>query len=127
VGQRACDLPLVEVGGAQLDVAGMDLQPLVVGGCDPVAEHVDRLGLAAEVGGELLGDEHVGAVGDLKHAVDRVVVGDRDEVHAAPLGQRVDLLGRGGALGQPQRALDAELGDLRGGGVAVHVDPGGRC
>jgi hypothetical protein len=29
------------------------------------------------------------------------VVGDRHEVHAAALGQRVDLLGRRGALGSP--------------------------
>ncbi len=68
-----------------------------------------RLGLAAEAGRELLGDEYVGTVGDLEDAVDRVVVGDRHEVHAAPLGERVDLLGRGRALGQTQGSLDPEL------------------
>ncbi len=109
VRQGTCDLPLVEVGGAQLDVAAMGLQPLVVGGGDPVAEDVDRLGLAAKMSGELLGDEHVWAVRDLKDSRDRVVVGDRDEVHAAALGQRVDLFGRGRALGQAEGALDAEL------------------
>ena len=65
VGERARDLALVQVGGAQLDVAAVGLQPFVILGGDPVAEHVNRLGLAAEVRGELLGDEHVGAVGDL--------------------------------------------------------------
>ena len=74
-------------------------------------------------GGQLLGDEHVGPVGDLQHAVDRVVVGDRHEVHPAPLGELVDLLRRRRALRQAERALDAELRDLRRGRVAVQVRP----
>ena len=65
VGERAHDLALVHVGGAHLHVAAVGLQPLVVLGGDPVAEHVHRLRLAAEVRGQLLGDEHVGAIGDL--------------------------------------------------------------
>ncbi len=101
VGQRAGDLALVHVGGAELDVAAVGLQPLVVLGRDPVAEHVHRLRLAAEVRGQLLGDEHVGAVGDLQHAGDRVVVGDRHEVHPAALGQLVDLLGGVAHSGRP--------------------------
>ena len=59
-----------------------------------------RLGLALEVGRQLLGDEDVGKVGELQRAVDRVVIGDRHEVHPAPLGELIDLLGRGGALGR---------------------------
>ena len=126
VRERAGDLLLAQVLGDLLDVAGVRLQPLVVAGRDPEAEDVHRLRLAGEARGQLLGDEHVGAVGDLQRAVDRVVVGDGHEVHPAALGQRVDLLGRRGALRQAQRALDAELGDRRGGGVAVQVGPGGR-
>ena len=64
VGQRACDLQVVQVHRAQLHVAAVGLQPFVVLGRDSVAEDVHRLGLAAEVGGQLLGDEHVGALGD---------------------------------------------------------------
>ena len=90
-------------------------------GVMPVAEHVHGLRLAPEAGGQLLGDEHVGPVGDLQHAGDRVVIGDRHEVHPAALGQLVDLLGRRRALGQPERALDAELRELRRGRVAVQV------
>ena len=126
--QGAGDLVLVKVCGAGLDVAGVCLQPLVVPGSDPVAEDVNRLGLAGEAGGQLLGDEAVGTIGQLEAAVDRVVVGDRDEVHPPPLGQLVDLLGRRRALGQAERALDAEPRELRGGGVAVHVYSGShRC
>ena len=110
MGERAGDVALVHVGGAELDVAGVALQPLVVVGGDVVAEHVHlHGGFAAEARGELLGDEHVGTVGDLQGAVDGVVVGDGHEVHAAALGQGVDLLGRGGALGQSGGALYAEL------------------
>ncbi len=124
MGERAGDLVLVQVGGAGLDVAGMGLEPVVVGGGDPVAEHVHGLGLAGEPGRELLGDEDVGAVGDLQAARDRVVVGDRHEVHAAPLREVVDLLRRGRALGQPDAALHAQLRDLRGGRMTMHVGPG---
>ena len=123
VGQGADDLALVHVEGARFDIAAVALQPLVVFGRDPVAEHVHRLGLAAEVGRELLRDEDVGALGDPQDPLDGVVVGDRHEVHAAALGEFVDLLGRGRALGQTHRALHAQARDLRGGGVTVQVGP----
>ncbi len=112
VGQRAGDVALVHVGGAQLHVAAVGLQPLVVLGGDAVAEDMHGLRLAAEARGELLRDEDVGSVGDLQDAGDRVVVGDRHEVHSAALGQLVDLLGWSGALGQPDRALHTEAGLL---------------
>jgi len=103
------------------------LQALVVVGGDPPAEDVDGLRLAAKPGRELLGDEGVVvAAGELQRAVDRVVVGDRHEVHPAALGELVHVLGRGRALRQAQRTLDTELGDHRCGGVAVQVDPAGR-
>ncbi len=123
VRERARDLALVQIGAAQLDVVAVGLQPVVVIGGDPVAEHVHGLRLAAEVGRQLLRDEHVRARGDLAHAGDRVVVGDRHEVHAAPLGELVDLLRRRRALRQPDCPLDAELGLLRRCRVAVHVHP----
>jgi hypothetical protein len=121
--QRAGDGVAVEILGAGLDVARVAPQPVVVVGGDAPAQDVHRLRLAAEAGGELLGHEHVRAVGDLEHAGDRVVVGDRDEVHAAPLGEVVDLLRGRGALGEPEGALDAEAGLLRRGRVAVEIDP----
>ena len=127
VRERARDPVGVQVLRHRLDVAGQLLQPRVVVGRDAEAEHVHGLRLAREARGQLLGDEHVRPVGDLQDAVDRVVIGDRHEVHPAPLGERVDLLGRRGALGQAERALDAELGDLRCGGVAVEVGPRGHA
>ena len=88
VRERACDAALGELVGDGLDVAGERLQALVVVGRDPPAEDVDGLRLGAEPGGQLLGDEGVVvARGELQRAVDRVVIGDRHEVHAAPLGE----------------------------------------
>ena len=127
VRERAGDLAFVQVRRDDLDVVAVRLQPLVVVGRDAEAQHVHLLRLAAERDGELLGHEHAGAVGDRQRAVDRVVVGDRDEVHAAPLGERVDLFRRRGALGQPERGLDPEPGDRGRGRVAVQVDPAGRA
>jgi hypothetical protein len=123
VGPGARDAVLVEVAGHVLDIGAVGLQPLVVAGRYAVAEDVHGLRLTAERGRELLGHEDVLAVGDGERAVDRVVVGDRHEVHAAALGQGVDLFGRRRALRQAQRALHAEPAELRGGRVAVQVDP----
>ena len=39
---------VVQVGGAGLDIVVVGLKPLVIVGRDPVAEDVDRLGLALE-------------------------------------------------------------------------------
>src|SRR6188768_2705853 len=128
VRKRAGDLVLGKVCGAGLDVAGMRLQPLVVSGSDPVTEDVNRLWLAGKARGQLLGDEAVGTISELETAVDRVVVGDRDEVHPPSLGELVDLLRRRRALGQPQRTLNSEPRELRGGGVAMHIYTGShRC
>jgi len=119
VRERAGDLALIHVRRAQLDVVVVRLKPVVIVGRNPEAEHVHRLWLAAEVRCQLLGNEHVGAVSELQHAGDRVMVGDRHEVHAAALGQLIDLLRRCRTLGQTGRALHAELRLLRGRRVAM--------
>jgi hypothetical protein len=78
---------------------------------DAVAKDVYGLRLALEVRGQFLGDERVGQMIERQRAIDRVVVGDRHEVHASRLRQLVDLERGGGAFGDAQRALDPELGD----------------
>ncbi len=123
--QRGRDLVLVQVLRDHLDVVGVRLQPRVIVRRDPVTEDVHGLRFATEARGQFLRHEDVRPVGDLENAVDRVVVGDRDEVHPAALGQRVDLLGRRRTLRQAERALDAELRDLGCRGVAVEVRAAG--
>jgi hypothetical protein len=93
----------------------------MVGAVDPVAEDMNGLGLAAEGDGELLGDERVGQMIDRQRSVDRVVVGDRHEVHPLALGQLIDLPRLGRALRKMERTLDAELRQLRCRRVHMHV------
>ena len=104
MGERAGDLVLVQVGGDELHVVAVRLEPLVVAGRDAEAEDVDLLRLAAERDGQLLGDEHVGAVGDREDPVDRVVVRDRHEVHPARLASAWTSSGGVAHSGRP-RAL----------------------
>ena len=111
----------VQVLRARLDVVVVSLQPFVILGRDPVAEDVHGLRFTLEPDRQLLGDECVRKVLERQGSGDRVVVGDRDEVHPAPLGEFVDLFGRGGAFGQVQAALDAELGKLGGRRVDVQI------
>ena len=124
MGQRAGDPVGVQVLRTVLDIAAVQLEPLVVGARDVEAEDVDCLRLAAEASGQLLGNEYVGATGDLDHSVNRVVIGDRYEVHAAPLRELVDLLGRCCALRQAERALYAQARYRGCAGVTVQVDAG---
>ena len=82
----------MQIFGAGLDAVAVGLKPFVVLRGDPVTEDVDGLRLALEADRQLLGDEHVGQMRDRQRPVDRVVVGDRHEVHAPALGELVDLL-----------------------------------
>jgi hypothetical protein len=111
VSERGGDLVLAQERRACLHIVAVGLEPLVVLRGDAVAEHVHGLRLALETGGQLLGDERAGQVRDRQRAVDRVVVGDRHEIHASRPGQLIDLERVGGAFGDAQRALDPELGD----------------
>ena len=135
--ERRGDLVGVQIRRARLDVVVVGLQPLVVVGRDPVTEDVNGLGLALEPHGQLLGDERVGQVLQCLGALDRVVVGDRHEVHPAALGELVDLARVGGAFGDVKRSLDSQLRQLGCRRVHVHVyaarfghgsqPDGGRC
>jgi hypothetical protein len=109
VRQRARDLVIPEVAGARLDIAVVRLEPLVVVRRDPVAQHVHGLWLAPEPDRQLLGDERVSELVELERTRDRVVIGDRHEVHPPPLGELVDLLGWRRALREPERPLDTKL------------------
>ncbi len=127
VGERAGDAAFAKLFGDGLDVAGERLQALVILHRDPPDEDVHGLGLTAKPGGQLLRDERVViACGELEGSVDRVVIGDRHEVHPAALGELVDLLRRRRALRQAECALHAQLGDGGGRRMAVQVDPAGR-
>ena len=100
VSKRRGDLLLAQIARTRLDVASVGLQPLVIVRGDPVAEDVHRLRLALEPDGQLLGDEHIRQVRDRSGTLDRVVIGDRDEVHSPPLGEFVDLHRLSGTLGE---------------------------
>ena len=92
VRERTRDLVLMQILRARRHVTAAGLQPVVVGGGDPEAQHVDRLWLTSEPGGQLLRDERVGPVHELERPVNRVVIGDGHEVHPPLLGEFVHLV-----------------------------------
>src|SRR5256885_15898831 len=50
---------------------------------DAPNQNVDLAGVLREISRDLLADESLRQVGDLQTAVDRVVIGDRDKIHAS--------------------------------------------
>ena len=68
-----------------------------------------------------------GRCASVERARDRVVVGDRHEVHPAALGELVDLLRLGCALRQVQGTLDSQLRQLGCRRMHVHVGPARFC
>ena len=117
------DLTIVEVLRARLDaVSCAPACPLVILGRDPVTEHVHSS--VARPSNQTVGSSDTNTPGrwrDLQSAGDRVVVGDRHEIHSTPLGELIDLRGLGGALGQVKRTLDPQLRQLGCRRVHVHV------
>ena len=89
---------------------------------DAPDEHVDLAAVLGKPGGDLFGDEGAGEIGDLEAAVDVVVIGDGDEVHAALAEQGVELARIGVAVGDIEPAKQPLRGAVAVAGVDVEVD-----
>jgi hypothetical protein len=87
-------------------------------------EEVDLAMILGEPGGDLLGDEDAGEIGDLEAAVDAVVIGDGDEVHAALAKEGVELAWIGVTIGNVEPAQKPLGGAVAEAGVDVEVDLG---
>ena len=125
VRQRARDLALVE----QIDeVEDVLARPIQVGPgrvVDSPGQHVHRDAVLGEQGRDLDPDDHVGVMGDLHCAGDRVVVGQGDQIHPASLagGVRVGRVDEG--LGHQGARQEPAAGIGRGTGVQMQIDAGG--
>ena len=82
-----------------IDVRAGGLDPVVLIDREVPGEHVDHRAVLGKAGRDLLGQEEVRVMQEGQPARDRVVIGQRDEVHAAGLAQPVLLLRLGVALG----------------------------
>ena len=94
---------------------------VVVGAGDAVDEDVHLAVVLGEPAGQLLADDDIGVPCDLQSAVDRVVVGQRDEVHAAPLCLGAHFRGAAVALGAADRVEQRFAGLVARVAVAVQV------
>jgi hypothetical protein len=90
-------------------------------------EHVHGHPVLGELGGHLHADQHVGVVSDLERPRDGVVVRQRHQVHAAPLGRRVGGLGLGERLGHHRLGEEPAPRVGRRPRVQVEVDPALVC
>jgi hypothetical protein len=106
---RRGDALLGEVCEERLRVGAQSCDPLVLSLADPEDAHVQRPP-SGQHAGHFLADEHAGKRRDLERAGDGVVVGKRDQVHAAAArfgvhgaGLRIGLLGDGAqpSVGRP--------------------------
>ena len=120
--RRREDLLFAQVGVQVVDVLAPLLDLGVLALVDAEDVDVDPLARVGEPGLDLLRDEEVFEVRLLvqkvQATVDRVVIGQRDEVHPALLGETVDVLG---SVVRVARVRDAEVLERRIDGVAVEV------
>ena len=121
--QREEDVGLAQPRGDVEDVPPQRLHVAVqrLGHAVDAEVHLDAgVGQPAR---HLLADDDVGSAGtrdeQLERAVDRVVIGDGDEIHAARLGDAVDVLGRRVAVAAAEKRQRAA--DLRVAGVDVEI------
>jgi hypothetical protein len=111
-------LKVVDVLAEAGDVAMLRL-------CETPDEEVDLAAVLGKPGGDLLRDEDAGEIGDVQAAVDAVVIGDGDEVHAALAQEGVELAGVGVAVGHVEAAQKPLWGAAAETGVDVEIDLGG--
>ena len=113
------DALLREVGEESLGVSSSCLDGHVLGLGD--VEHVDvELPAPGQEDRHLLADERVGPGGEEERALDAVVVGEGDEIHAPAHGLLVDVRGIGVAF-PPDVLEDGNVGTARVPGMNVQV------
>ena len=103
------------------DVLAPRLQFPVLPRIDAPHEHVDFATGVGKARAHLLAEERARAAGDLEAAVDRVVVGDRDEVHAPRVQRVVERGRRGVAVGQTHAAEEPLGRAIAVAGVDVEI------
>jgi len=106
--------------GAEVEVVDL----VVEVGCEVPDEDMEEAAVFGEADGDFLADDEVleASFAEFHGAVDGVVVGDGEEVHAASFGEVVGLFGCGVALGHAGKRADDAVDGFRGGvGVAVEV------
>ena len=90
-------------------------------------EHVQRNVVLGEPGRDLDRQERAGPVGDAQRALDRVVVRDRDEGHAAPETRLVQQLRRRVRLAEPRPPERVVPAVGRADGMNVQITGGNAC
>ena len=126
MGDAVGDAIALDVLGDVVNVRRKLLQRVVILGGDAVDQHVHLAVVLGKPAGQLLADEHILARRDARHAFDRVVVGDGDEVHPAALCLGVNFLGIAVAFRAADRVERGLGGLVAGVAVAMQIDPPGR-
>ena len=122
MGEGVGDIALFQEVDECIDIGahGIDGEKVCLG--DVPTQHVQRRAIFWKSRGHLYANEGVGVMRNFEGAGDRVVVRQRDEVHAEPLRLLVRILGARIRLGQ-QRVLQKPVARFcRGFRVKVQVD-----
>ena len=101
--ERGEDALLPEIRQQLADVVPQPLDLAMLRSLMPSTPRWTRTSSSGNDAGDFAADDDVGTIGDGQRAVDRVVIGDRDEIHPARLGAPIDALGRVVRLVHDQR------------------------
>ena len=122
MGHRVRDLVLLDVLGHIVNVPGAGLKRFVDRRVDPVDQHVKLAMILGKPAAQLFADNDVGSIGDLKRPLDRVVIGERDEIHLPLLCLPVDFDRAAVTFGTVDGVEDRFAGLVAGIAVAMQVN-----
>jgi hypothetical protein len=126
VGQNVDESGFSQIVDQPVDIGAPRLDLDVVGRGQPVDQNVDRVTVFGRDGGDLFAGEELGFVRERQRPVDRLVVGEGDDVHPGLLRHPVGVLRRGLELSrfepEPQALHPPVRRRPRGIGMQVQID-----
>jgi hypothetical protein len=122
MGNRVRQLAALDIFGDKMNIAGPGLQGGMIGGVQAPDQQVNLAAVSGKETGDFLAGDDIGAIGQRQHAVDGVVIGDGDPIHAAGFGLGMDGGGLAVTFGTRDSIEDGFRSVGAGDAMAMKID-----